>query len=483
MVMFALLLVPLLLMAGLAVDVGGWYNRTSDIQKAADSAALAGVVWLPDAARATQYSREAAARNGFVHGADGITVVAQPVPGTTRQLRVTITDPRVGSFFFESLGGREISLARSGTGEYVLPVPLGSPENRFGTDMSLPAAQRANLWGNIHGPKTDNINGDAYAAGCRSGHNCAINNNPIHRPQGYLYAIDVGPGVANMDVQVYDAGLYDRGSDESVETGDRVYTSSGSTSTVWTMYQADATELDVSDNPPVASTGFCQSGAGQWTLGQGISPATYRNRWQSICARSGTVPEGRYLLRVQTTGNGSAANRYALRVLASSAAKPRIAGYGDMSMYNNVAAGSATFYLAEVDPVHRGKTLELRLYDPGEVNRIAGTTGNGTLQVIGPDGTVVPSCIGVHNGSNSGGRFNSGSTLSPCQVQTASGGSARYNGLWLTLQLPLADDYSCTMGTIPGCWWRIRYDINGQGNDTTTWAAQIVGDPVHLIEE
>ena len=48
MVMFALLLVPLLLMAGLAVDVGHWYSRTSDMRRAADAAALAGVVWLPE---------------------------------------------------------------------------------------------------------------------------------------------------------------------------------------------------------------------------------------------------------------------------------------------------------------------------------------------------------------------------------------------------------------------------------------------------
>ena len=45
---FALLLVPLLLMVGFSVDVGYWYNRTAAIQKAADAAALAGVVWLPD---------------------------------------------------------------------------------------------------------------------------------------------------------------------------------------------------------------------------------------------------------------------------------------------------------------------------------------------------------------------------------------------------------------------------------------------------
>lgn len=33
MVMFGLMLVPLLLMVGLSVDVGYWYNRASDMQE------------------------------------------------------------------------------------------------------------------------------------------------------------------------------------------------------------------------------------------------------------------------------------------------------------------------------------------------------------------------------------------------------------------------------------------------------------------
>ena len=110
LVQFALLLVPLLLMVGFSVDVGYWYNRASDIQKAADAAALAGVVWLPDVPEArTQATRRRRPRNGFAHDP---TAPASPSPstrvaGTTRQLRVTITDPRVGSFFFENLGGTE----------------------------------------------------------------------------------------------------------------------------------------------------------------------------------------------------------------------------------------------------------------------------------------------------------------------------------------------------------------------------------------
>ena len=67
--------------------------------------------------------------------------------------------------------------------------------------------------------------------------------------------------------------------------------------------------------------------------------------------------------------DGSAANRYAIRVLSTSTAKPRIAGFGDMSMYNNISdqhrrRRAAKFYLAEVDPIHRGKTFRISMYDP-----------------------------------------------------------------------------------------------------------------------
>lgn len=87
LVTFALLLVPLLLLAGLSIDVGSWYNRASDMRKAADAAALAGVVWLPNEAAARSAAIETAARNGFVEG-NGVSISVVPVPGTEKRLKV-----------------------------------------------------------------------------------------------------------------------------------------------------------------------------------------------------------------------------------------------------------------------------------------------------------------------------------------------------------------------------------------------------------
>ena len=480
---FGLLLVPLLLMVGLSVDVGFWYNRTSQLQKAADAAALAGVVWLPDLGSATARAREAAARNGFTDGVNGVTVTVAAVPGENRRLRVTVTDPQVKGFIHGALTGKSLRLSRKATAEYVLPVPLGSPSNQFGGGpASDPSATSwPNLWGNIHGPRTDNNKGDAYAPACRGSDNCSGTSNPSYRPEGYLYTIDVGTGVSQLNVQVFDAGLYPR-SAEKVETGDTAYTGTGSTTTTWTFYDKDSTELDTTDNPTAQSSGFCANSTpkGTVSINQNADADTYKNKWVSICKRNGTIAPGRYLLRVQTSGNGSSANRYAIRVLSSSTAKARIAGYGDMSMYNNVEAGNATFYLAEVDPIHRGKTLELKLYDPGEVTKTSSTSGNGTVKIPRPDGQVAASCSAFATAGTIS------PTLTPCQFQSASGGNALFNGAWVTIQIPIpatAAGYSCTMGTVPGCWWRIQYDIAGLGNDTTTWAAQVIGDPVHLVEE
>ena len=82
MVMTALLLVPLMLFAALAVDVGGFYTRAHEVQRAADAASLAGVVWMPDDYdQAVTVARATARRNGFNHGVNGVTVAVNRVTG------------------------------------------------------------------------------------------------------------------------------------------------------------------------------------------------------------------------------------------------------------------------------------------------------------------------------------------------------------------------------------------------------------------
>ena len=61
----ALMLIPMLIFAAFAVDVGSWYVEAQKIQRASDAAALAGVVWMPDENKAREAALEITAINGY----------------------------------------------------------------------------------------------------------------------------------------------------------------------------------------------------------------------------------------------------------------------------------------------------------------------------------------------------------------------------------------------------------------------------------
>ena len=56
-------------------------------------------------------------------------------------------------------------------------------------------------------------------------------------------------------------------------------------------------------------------------------------------------------------------------------------GVENISIFANLGGGSgstATFYLAQVDPVYAGKTLDIMLFDPGE--------GASSIEILDPNG-------------------------------------------------------------------------------------------------
>ncbi len=202
--MFGLLLVPLLLMAGLAVDVGSWYNRASDIQKAADAASLAGVVWLPDEAKAREVATAVAALNGFDDADPNITVTVAQSTKAPRRLGVTIRDDRVGSFFYSELGGRDIELSRKSFAEYVTPVPMGSPRNYFGLGSLPTLGGPEYLYQSVNPYCTDKVNGDRHQSR-HFGGVCSSALNTEYKPSGYEMYIDVLEGrPASMEIRLFD---------------------------------------------------------------------------------------------------------------------------------------------------------------------------------------------------------------------------------------------------------------------------------------
>ncbi len=133
MLLTSILLLPMLMFAALGVDLSMWKARSGELQHAADAAALAGTVWMPNLAKAQSVAADALARNGIVDGRDGLAVEVDE-GSTPTSLRVRVTDTRPAQTFSRLLGRDKIS--RSAEAEYYLPLPLGSPLNYFGGDAS-----------------------------------------------------------------------------------------------------------------------------------------------------------------------------------------------------------------------------------------------------------------------------------------------------------------------------------------------------------
>jgi len=617
LVTLGLMIIPLMAFAALAVDVGSWYARTTEMQKAADAAALAGVVWAPDYAHARTVAAQTLTDNGFTatsaasqtNGNITITMTSGSAPNS---FKVTITDAKAPVFFSKVFTSSPVSLTRSSTAVYYLPIPMGSPLDYFGGDASKygtanPQVQTTNgsgsdhfppvnvtgnpsttytstltknsngdykcvvdpayvaavgwkyftgtttptgtntkptgmpvpnptcvwnwtsvtttttypqpidygnpgFWANIMAPESDASNGDAYSPKCYGGNFCSTttNNSYADHTAGYIYTLTMGPTApTSVDFKVFDAGLYARSS-QTIETGDSI--DSGNWTTHFDVFAPDGTPLDITDNPHMSATGTTNVGcsgsvgnqtpnSGSWALSSGDAQSTFENAWVSLCHINNPVANAQYVIKVRTdhsvdgtTGSGS--NRYALHAVGTGGGTMQLSAYANMAIYNNVDSGSATFYLAEVKGQYAGKTLDINLWDPGDVG--GSTTARLTINAPG----VNLPCTWVSNygvgytsapsGNGAGGTPNtptSGSSTAPCTIESATSGTKHFNGNWLAIRVPIPTTYTCTPSTpglpatLPGCWWSITYNFSSTGNtDNTTWAVNVEGDPIHLTQ-
>ncbi len=132
MVTTVIMLPLLLVLVSAATDVTYYYSKTVEIQRIADTAALAGVVRMPNLPDAQNVAYEVALRNGLQNGEGGVSVTSNAPVGTNRRLQVTVRDSRV-KLFFGSLFKEFWDITRTSTAEYVSNIPLGSVLNAIGT--------------------------------------------------------------------------------------------------------------------------------------------------------------------------------------------------------------------------------------------------------------------------------------------------------------------------------------------------------------
>ncbi|MBI1377612.1 MAG: hypothetical protein GC157_09050 [Frankiales bacterium] len=215
------LMTPVLLgFCALAVDIARWYVEAERVQKVADAAALAGVVYLPqDFAKGKATALSVAASNGYAPSATvsvDVRVGARP-----SQLEVTVAST-VTNAFGQLLGFPTTTIARTAVSDYNGPAPMGSPCWAFGNEpdplgQSRPSncPQNPNFWATIHGPEVDKTQGDQfstrYCAGGESG--CSGSTNTEFDPNGYIWAIHVADvsRVSSVQVQLFDASYVKTG--------------------------------------------------------------------------------------------------------------------------------------------------------------------------------------------------------------------------------------------------------------------------------
>ncbi len=510
-VLFAASLMVFIGIMGIAIDVSyAWVNEMR-IQKAADAAALAGAVYLPDEpGTATTQGKGSATQNGYTDGVSGVTVSAAQNASNHEQMDVSITAP-VPTFFMRAFGINSLTATRVAHAQFHLPVPMGSPLNVFGDPTALDLqGQPLNFWAAINGPCTDKQQGDPYATkyytsnytSSSSPANCSTYTTPSNSEYkapstgddgAYDYAIKVLTA-GTLSIDLYDPEYCSR-ADQNTDTGETELQANSQFSTVFDLYAPSGTPYDLTDdtllttqsypggNPSQTGTATddpakaCSShyvsllSGGNWTNGK------VKGKWINYATISASV--GTYRLNIQTTPvsgkPADASNNFSIRATSSSGTQPQVyAGLAGsqsaMSIYNNVMSGSAYVYLAKINSTFAGKTMEVDLFDPGEVN------GDAFMSFLMPNGaTWTPVTFNWRDAGitlGSGGTLHTGAT----SLQT-SNGSPLFDGHWVVVTIKVPPTYTATNDG----WWKIYYNMSAAAHDRTTWRVRIIDSPVHLV--
>jgi hypothetical protein len=139
-VLVAFMIIVLFGVIGLAVDGGIAYYYNSGAERAAASAALAGVIFMPNQLTpccggndATDRAYVASAHNGFANGGPNNTTVTvsrytDPVSGLIQDESLQVTVKRdVNTFFMNLFGIPKVTVSRTAVAQYLKPLKLGEP--------------------------------------------------------------------------------------------------------------------------------------------------------------------------------------------------------------------------------------------------------------------------------------------------------------------------------------------------------------------
>ncbi len=461
------------------------------------------------------------------------------------QYKVTVVK-KVNNIFGGIFGINQTTIKATATGEYLRPLVMGSPSNQYGNDPDAPDSLRTypNFWGNIAGGNSTKTNGDAYAAdncngttdGCSTS---GYGNNLDFNPNGYYYSVTAtasGPvALQAFDpafVQVGDtctdaaanlAGAsnlanvpnYPQGATNTVDihkrylpvttanqndpglrycTGDNRFDSGPAVTTTYRVLKAQVPGDPSSATPvcgPITYPGFVGDVTVPLTAGTTLPGApgplaTYFRQWATLCTVNAAAGDN-YFIQMTTDTASAGHNRFSLRGVVPNSSTPapvNIAGNAYMGIYANAGARLTQFYLARVPSAAAGHTLVLNFFDIGDASSV------GSLQVSPPaDGNVGADFAGCQWTGSQGSTLNTPTSpwgaflsLPNCLISGVNDGSSTWNGQWITVTIPMPANYTCADADPNGCWVTINYNFAGAVNDTTSWNAYLIGDPVRLVK-
>jgi hypothetical protein len=492
MVVFALLLVVLIGMAAFAIDYGWLYLNQLNAEKAAEAAALAGVVHMPlpncmapdSGTDPNTVAHDVASRNGYQDGV-GPVGVSVSQGATCAQLSVTVTDT-IETFFMRVFGIQSLEINETATAEHLPNLKLGSDDPFLGEDPTL-SGRNVDFFVAVNGDNTGKAQGDAFTSQYYGDYNTAhLGSNfefnqskppDVIRPDGsasYYYAVQIPSNHQGSDltVQIFDPQLNPGG-----VVDDRVLNNSHAT---WNppvdsrlrfrLFEPDDTPNVWTDNDQMVCdrtyyyethSNYDPSGKDSWTVSG-----------DSYCAD--TAIQGIYVLEVTQTGDVDILNAFSLRALIGGSTSNDVAvyGLGSMSLWMFEAGSSARFKAVKLDDVYAGSRLIVQLWDVGDID------GTGSIQFKGSldgwdcqirernaDGSIA---VDWHDDDGAG----SGclEVINP---------EREHNNEWLDFAFQL-DGFTCDP-TGEACWATVQYNLPGKPHDRTTWSAFIDGQPIHLV--
>ncbi len=367
------------------------------------------------------------------------------------------------------------------------------------------------FWATMNTEGAANINGDAFqpyydtptsatAPACST----ATGDRACYDEDNYYnYAVEMPPGTTNGSVYVYDPVFC--AVSVSKGTGDRWFSGTNGVSSMFELYNTQNTLYDITDDTQLASSGglFKQISASDTSMGGSggseckYTTATqygdgrdYHDRWYRLyTGLSGGANGTVYRLHTTSTDpsnlaqqrNTNGESSFALYASASGGT-PKIYGLGAMQMFTPLSAsGGSTFsefYLAQIEAVHAGKTMEIKLWDPGDTSPLSANLQIEIPTSSGWTPTTIDWSSAVGTSASGTASCNGASGSAVSSIVTANP-TSQFNGCWLTIDVVIPIGYTAQQSG----WWKIKYNMTGSGtsNDVTTWKVQIKGNPVHLI--